>query len=126
MDRKTEEWLKQVDYDIDTAQSNFITGRYIYCAFMCHLSIEKALKALYNEKLKQIPPKVHNLIYLINQINISISEDFRKFLVRLNEANIFTRYPDDIEKLKSKYTESITLDILNKSKDIIVWIKQQL
>ena len=41
-----EEWFKQTDYDIGTAADMFKTGRYIYTVFMCHLSVEKALKAI--------------------------------------------------------------------------------
>ncbi len=37
---------------------------------MCHLSIEKALKGLYQEKIDKIPPKTHNLILLMNKMNI--------------------------------------------------------
>lgn len=35
---------------------------------MCHLSIEKALKGIYQNRLDKIPPKVHNLIFLIEKI----------------------------------------------------------
>ena len=41
------EWIAQAEYDIDTAQVMLEGRRHIYCVFMCHLSIEKALKAVY-------------------------------------------------------------------------------
>ena len=44
MSNKHEEWLKQADYDMDTAELMFSGGRYFYAVFMCHLSIEKALE----------------------------------------------------------------------------------
>lgn len=40
------EWLTQSEYDLGTAESLYLAGRYIYTVFMCHLAIEKALKAL--------------------------------------------------------------------------------
>ena len=46
-------------------------------------------------------------------------------IVRLNEANITTRYPDDIDRLKSDYTEEITGKILTEAKEILEWIKKQ-
>ena len=67
MEKRTEEWLIQSDYDMDTAVYMHKGGRYIYAVFMCHLSIEKALKGLYYEKVREIPPKTHNLIYLLNE-----------------------------------------------------------
>ncbi|MBN2317367.1 MAG: HEPN domain-containing protein [Sedimentisphaerales bacterium] len=125
MDKRAAEWLKQADYDIDTAEFMAKGGRYFYVVFMCHLAIEKALKGLYQQNLKQTPPKTHNLVYLMNKIGLKADQDQAKVIVRLNEANITTRYPDDIDKLKSDYTEEITGKILTEAKEILKWIKQQ-
>ena len=46
----------------------FKEDRYFYAIFMCHLAIEKALKGLYQLKLEQVPPKTHNLIYLLDSL----------------------------------------------------------
>jgi HEPN domain-containing protein len=51
--KQSEEWFKQADYDLETAETLLKTGRYIYAVFMCHLSIEKALKGLYAQKFEQ-------------------------------------------------------------------------
>jgi HEPN domain-containing protein len=56
MEKRTEEWLRQSDYDMDTADYMFHGGRHLYAVFMCHLAVEKALKAVYFEKLREIPP----------------------------------------------------------------------
>lgn len=125
MNEKSQEWLKQADYDIETAEFMFNGGRFFYAVFMCHLCIEKALKGLYQEKVKDIPPKVHNLIYLLNKIGVRPSEEIGKFMVKLNEANVVTRYPEDIDKLQKDYTEGIVSDILKKSKESLKWIKAQ-
>ena len=68
MSDKYKEWLKQADYDMDTADVMYSSGRYFYAVFMCHLSIEKALKGLYYKVLGEVPPKTHNLLYLLNKI----------------------------------------------------------
>ena len=67
MDKKILEWLKQADYDMDTAEFMCRGGRYFYAVFMCHLAIEKALKGLYQRNLQETPPKTHNLIYLLSK-----------------------------------------------------------
>ena len=36
-----EEWFKQAEYDIKTAEAMFATKKYVYVVFMSHLSIEK-------------------------------------------------------------------------------------
>ena len=45
--KKYKEWFYQSDYDLETAEDMLKSGRTVYCIFMCHLSLEKALKGLY-------------------------------------------------------------------------------
>jgi len=123
MPKDFEEWLRQADYDLDTADFMFKGKRYIYAVFMCHLSIEKALKGLFQERLNKIPPKTHNLIYLIKKANIEIPEDMGRFVVKLNQASIVTRYPEDLNLLQSEYTQSVAKEILSKTKEVLTWIK---
>ena len=125
MSEKHEEWLKQADYDMDTADAMFSSGRYFYAVFMCHLSIEKSLKGLYSKKLHEVPPKTHNLIYLLNKIGKRPDKELEKFITKLNTASVATRYPDDLAKIQSAYTEEITKEMIEKSKDALKWVKTQ-
>jgi HEPN domain-containing protein len=125
MDKKSKEWLKQADYDMDTAEFMFNGRRFFYTVFMCHLSVEKAMKGLYQKRLKQTPPKTHNLVHLLNKMGIKPAETPGRFIIKLNEANVVTRYPEDIDKLHKDYTEVIVKDILIKSKELLQWIKEQ-
>lgn len=119
------EWLNQADYDMDTADCMFENGRYFYAAFMCHLSIEKALKALYQFRLQQVPPKTHNLVLLLKAAGIVPPEATGRFLVELNEAHVVTRYPDDLERLKSIYDAASTQRLLRQGKEVLAWTKTQ-
>ena len=125
MQEKHKEWLKQADYDMDTADAMFAAGRYFYAVFMCHLSIEKALKGLFYKVLNEPPPKTHNLLYLLNKIGEKPGNELEKFVTKLNTASVATRYPDDLAKIQSAYTEEITKDMIAKSKDVLKWIKTQ-
>ncbi len=125
MDKRAAEWLKQADYDLDTAEFMVKGGRYFYAVFMCHWAIEKALKGLYEQTLHETPPKTHNLAFLLNRIGLRPDDDRSKVIAILNEANIATRYPDDIDKLQSKYTPEIASQILAGTKEILEWIKAQ-
>lgn len=71
--------------------------RYIYCVFMCHLSIEKALKALYAKKLGKNPSKTHNLVYLAQNIHLDLPEQIKEFLEMLDDVSVPTRYPEELE-----------------------------
>jgi HEPN domain-containing protein len=126
MPQPPEEWLRQADYDMDTADHMFGGGRYFYAVFMCHLSIEKALKGLYRKKLSQDPPRVHNLIYLLNKVSMKPPEPIARFIVKLNEASVATRYPEEISKLQKDFTQGIVKEILGKGKETLDWIKRQL
>jgi len=125
MDKRTAEWLKQADYDLDTAEFMAKGGRYFYAVFMCHLAIEKALKGLYLHNLQEAPPKTHNLVYLLNKTGLRPDAGQSRIIATLNEANIATRYPDDIDRLQSKYTQGIASEILAETKEILAWIRAQ-
>jgi len=126
MEKRTQEWFRQSDYDMDTAEYMLQGGRYLYVVFMCHLSMEKALKGLYFERLREMPPKVHNLVYLLNKIDIKPPEEPGKFIVKLNEANIATRYPEELGKIQQIYTKPVATDILTKTREVLAWIRKQL
>ena len=126
MNDKHKEWLKQADYDMETADAMYSSGRYFYAVFMCHLSIEKSLKGLYSKLLDKVPPKTHNLIYLLDKIQKRPERKLEKFIIRLNTASIATRYPDDLAKIQAAYTQEITREMINKSKDVLQWVKIQL
>jgi HEPN domain-containing protein len=125
MENRYLEWLKQADYDMETAEYMHKGGRHFYSVFMCHLSIEKALKALYQYKLGQLPPKTHSLVYLLQSVGLKPLEAIGRFIIKLNESNIATRYPEDLQKLQDNYTEAISAEIILNSKDTLQWIKKQ-
>ena len=126
MSKKPDEWFRQADYDMETAEFMLSGGRYFYVVFMCHLSIEKALKGLYQKRLEEIPPKIHNLIYFLNKMGLKPEESIGKFVVKLNEASVVTRYPEELGKLQKDFTQPIVQDILSRSKEVLKWIKKQL
>lgn len=125
MDKRVLEWLKQADYDVETAEFMARGGRYFYSVFMCHLAIEKALKGLYEQILRATPPKTHNLIFLLDKIGLKPDPDKGKIITRLNEASVATRYPEDIDEMQRKYTQDIAGRILTQTKEILEWIKKQ-
>ena len=126
MTKKPEEWFKQAAYDLKTAEVMLENKRFIYAVFMCHLAIEKALKWLYQFRLNEVPPKVHNLIYLVEKIGLSPSEKLYNAIFELNRVSIPTRYPDDLTKMISEYKKKNTLEIINNSKEVLKWLKNQL
>lgn len=126
MTKNPQEWLKQADYDMDTAEIMFDNKRYFYAVFMCHLAIEKALKGLYLERLKEIPPKVHNLVYLVEKIKVQLPENLYDSVFALNRVSVPTRYPDDLQRMLKDYNEERTRKIIDSGKEVLQWLKKQL
>jgi len=120
-----DEWFKQADYDLDTAEFMFSGERYFYSVFMCHLSIEKSLKGLYIRKFKDAPPKTHNLLYLLEFIDPDLPEDMYDFVFTLNRVSVMTRYPDNLQKMLEEYNKEKTNEILGKSKELLRWLKEK-
>jgi len=89
--KSSAEWLRQADYDLDTAQYIFDGGRYFYAIFMCHLAVEKALKGLHVAKLFSEPPRTHSLTYITERLGIQIPEETGKFLAVLAGLSVPTR-----------------------------------
>lgn len=120
------EWFKQAKYDIETAEAMFKMGRYIYTVFMCHLSLEKALKGLYTQELNNIPPKIHNLVYLIEKIKFSLPNNLKKFITELNRVSIPTRYPEELKLLLKEYNKQNVIDILENTMEVLKCLKEKL
>ena len=119
-----DEWFKQSDYDFETAEFMNKGGRQVYAVFMCHLSIEKALKGFYHKKSSQIPPRIHSLIALTKKIEIDVPENIGKFLVRLDQASLVTRYPEDLSKIQNDYSLEIVNEIIQMTKETLTWVKR--
>lgn len=125
MSKKPQEWFRQAEYDIKTAEHLFNGGRHIYAVFMCHLSVEKALKGLYQKKSDKIPPKVHNLIFLAEKTGLKLPEDLFIHLSSLNRISIPTRYPEDLKKMQKDYTKRKTAEIMCGTAEVLRWLKKQ-
>lgn len=125
MNKTSEEWFRQADYDIETALAMFESERYFYAVFMCHLSLEKALKALYTKILNALPPKTHNLVYLTEKISLELPDDMVEFVDMLNLESVATRYPEDIQQSLKLYTKERTIQIIEKSKEALQWLKKK-
>jgi HEPN domain-containing protein len=85
------------EYDLETARHMLATGQYLYVVFMCHLALEKMLKAHVTEVTQSIPAKSHDLIYLIKKSGLGLPQAYLEFIGKINNASIPTRYPDDLE-----------------------------
>ncbi len=124
MRKDAENFIESAAYDLDTAAHMLKTGRYIYVVFMCHLSLEKMLKAVAAEVTDKFPPRTHNLLYLTKLAGISFSADHLEFIAKINNASVVTRYPEDFGALIESFPEEVVSHYLKKTREIVEWLKQ--
>ncbi|MEW6376428.1 MAG: HEPN domain-containing protein [Thermodesulfobacteriota bacterium] len=126
MNKEVKNWLDSAQYDLETAEHTFKAKRYIYTIFMCHLALEKILKAKVEEITGKTPPKTHNLRYLVKLSGLEPPDEMFNFLSKLSNVSIPTRYPDDFEELRRSYNRKAAKTYLSQTKEAFEWIKKSL
>ena len=122
---KYDEWFFQSDYDLETAQYMLQAERNVYCIFMCHLSLEKALKGLFIKRLNQIPKNMHDLLYFVEKLELKLQKAQEEFLIWLNRMAITILYPENLKDMLKIFPYKQTDSIYRQTKSIQQWIKQQ-
>jgi HEPN domain-containing protein len=127
MNNIVKNWVATSNYDLQTADAMYKAGRYLYVVFICHLAIEKMLKALLARKYPEnVPPKIHNLINLSQRAGITIPENLKDFFQRIDNVSIATRYPEDLRTLSKEFNQDTAQRILSDTKRMLKWLKQHL
>jgi len=116
-------WVDLSKYDIDTAKAMLESGRYLYVLFTCQQSIEKMLKALIVKNTKSFPPKIHDLVKLINIAKIDIETEQKEFLAKLNYYYLETRYPRELSEISKQIKKNTAANFYNNTKKILKWLK---
>ena len=123
-------WLDLSDEDIRVAKHLLDGKMFLYCGFMCHLAVEKALKAIIAQDCSddEIPPKIHHLMRLAEKANIlkKLTEEQKSFLGDLNPLHIEARYPEHKNYWATKLTEDYCQSLVEKTEIFSCWIKKQL
>ena len=116
---ETKNWIDSSEYDFTTAKHMLQRDRYIYVVFMCHLTIGKLLKAILHEVTGSLPPKTHDLIYLLKLAPLHMSDHLSEFVGKINSASIVTRYPEDLSKILSAYPAAVAREYFNRSREVL-------
>lgn len=128
MDTKVKYWLELAEYDLETAQAMFDSQRFLYVGFMCHQSVEKVLKAHWQQTLGTMPPKTHNLAFLIEKVNLLsvIPAPLNDIIDELDPLNIQCRYPEYKDQMYRVMNAEYSLKVLLSTKEMFSWLKQKL
>ncbi|MDR0792391.1 MAG: HEPN domain-containing protein [Chitinophagaceae bacterium] len=112
-------WINTAKDDWESVELLFAGKKYLQGLFWAHLVLEKLAKAHWVKNNDgNIPPKIHNLVTLLNQANVDLGEETMKFLHNFNAHQLSTRYPDYLDKIYKICTKQYSETQLNQVKEI--------
>ena len=122
---------RQIGYWLTTAESDFESAKLIldkgknlhWCLFLCHLVIEKHLKALVVQHTKRVAPKIHDLEYLAELAGLELPVKELDFLTEMNVFNLEARYPDEQLRIYKKATPTLARKLFQRTKEFTSWAK---
>ena len=65
-----------------------------------------------------IPPKIHNIVWLLEQTDIDLGKETMDFLEGFNKFQLSGRYPDYLHKMDKLCTKVYTIEQLEKVKEV--------
>lgn len=96
---------------METAQSLFDSGKYVWSLFIAHLALEKLLKAFWvRNNESNFPPKTHDLNKIVTGTDLVFSDIEKEFFTDVTSFNLEVRYPD----YKRKFNKICTKEFANK------------
>ena len=125
-EKVVEYWLKSAEDDWIVVNHLFEKGDYPYSLFFGHLTIEKILKAIYVNKLGEIPPFTYRLVYLAEKVSLNLTDEQVGLLETITRFNMEARYPDDKFLFKKRCTKDFAEKYLIKIKEFKEWLIQKI
>lgn len=120
-------WVSQSNDDWEASMLLYVGKKYLHALFFAHLSLEKICKAHWiNSSESNIPPKTHNLLFLLSQTALELTSDQKEFLLEMNRFQIEGRYPEQISNLYKSVNASFTKGKLEHVKEFQVWLLNKL
>ena len=101
-------WKFTMSDNYQTMLSLYKNKRYSACLFFGHLVLEKALKILVVMNTKNNPPRIHNLLRLVELAEFDLSEKELDLLSDVSEFNLEARYPEVKYQFYKKCTKTFT------------------
>jgi HEPN domain-containing protein len=120
-----ERLVKQAEADLASAERNLVEGGYYLASFCGHQAVEKLFKALYLHSLRELYPKIHDLVRLAEELNAppGVKEAVRE----INADYAASRYPEAANGVPAEqYDEPKARRHLKWARRAIGWAKSEL
>lgn len=123
--KEVRKWINIAREDLEVAKELFKSGRYLYATFFCQQAIEKSFKAVIENKSKEDPPYIHNLVRLANLAYYPANERIVGYLEDLNLHYIKGRYMMRRDKLPGN-KKVFTAKMVIVAEEILRWSSQKI
>lgn len=114
-------WKQCAQDNLKTAEAMLKSKRYNFTMFMCHQTLESALKALYVFLKKERPPYIHKLPRLLYNIGFAVPAEIDRTLLEADAHYIKTRYFEDRFNVKI-YNKKNATALLKKTREALKWL----
>jgi HEPN domain-containing protein len=120
-------WLEYAQYDLDTADAMYSSGRWLYVAFSCQQAIEKLCKGLYTLHIDDDAPHVHSIVrivsYFADKLPEVVSEEKYHLFETLVGFYIKGRYPSFKQRVSAMLNEQEANKLLTQTKEVFAWLQ---
>lgn len=120
-------WQNQANDDWEAVITLLKGKKNLQALFFAHLVIEKICKALWIKyDQTNIPPKTHNLNFLISQTPLKLDDEQSEFLLNLNRFQLEGRYPEYVTQMHQICNDDFTQKLIDNTEKIKSWLQEKL
>jgi AbiV family abortive infection protein len=112
--------------DWEVAESLFKHKHYAHALFLCHLVLEKVLKALVLKRTKEFAPQIHDLRRLAEKAVLNFTKEQSQEFDIITTFNIRARYDDTKRTFYQKATQAYAKRYLDVSREMYKWLLKEL
>lgn len=102
IDQHIDYWRRGSDEDWEMAEIALEKGKIRHGLFFLHLAMEKLVKAHVCRVTRDQPPRIHNLVLLMQRANLPFDQKLGEFLTELNSFCLEGRYANEWESPPSR------------------------
>jgi len=117
-------WLSTAREELRAARTLFKGSHWRHVVFLCHLAVEKAIKAVVQKKTARVPPMTHDLVLLLRQAGVQPPDELRAFIGQLSGLSIPTRYPDALRRAAARFDRTFGTYCLKMASRTLRWFAQ--
>lgn len=120
-------WVETANKDWQALLNMYQSKDYVQALFFSHLVLEKLCKAHWvMDNMNNTPPKTHNLLVILANTKLQITDEDEDFFRSMNQFQIEGRYPDYANNIYKNYKADTTKIVLDNVNIKRIWLLEKL